>query len=134
VRRVFRTAGFRYTHSRKTGVLWRGDLRQCIRFAKRVRRFEEKTLWTTLTSRWFTHKYNPYNQAKAPRSMVWWRPVTAWLLKEQLVAHMKEQEDALQNSCVLLHTKKKWSWVTSTWVVWTESVLLIWWEIKFVCV
>jgi len=47
VRRVFRTAGFRYTHSRKTGVLWRGDLRQCMRFAKRVRRFEEKTLWTT---------------------------------------------------------------------------------------
>jgi len=76
VRRVFRRAGFRYTHS---SVLRRGDLRQRMRFAKRVRRFEEKTLWTTglafyLDGVGFTHKYNPYDQAKAPRSMVWRRP------------------------------------------------------------
>jgi transposase len=79
VRRVFRKAGFRYSHSRKKGVLRRDDLRRRLEFAKKVRRLDQETLWKNVIGFYldgvgFTHKYNPYDQARAPRSMGWRRP------------------------------------------------------------
>lgn len=79
VRRVFRNAGFRYCHSRKKGVLRRDDLRHRMNFAKSIRRLNQDTLWKHtiafyLDAVGFVHKYNPYDQARAPRSMGWRRP------------------------------------------------------------
>ena len=79
VRRVLRDAGFKYTHSRKKGILSRKDLKTRLEFAKTVRRRLAKTVWTEgvafyLDGVGFTHKYNPHDQALAPRTMAWRRP------------------------------------------------------------
>lgn len=82
VRRVFRKAGLRYTHSRKKGVLKRHDLRKRLQFARDMKSMGtdgQKQLWQNdiafyLDGVGFAHKYNPFDQAKAPRSMAWRRP------------------------------------------------------------
>ena len=79
VRRVLRDAGFKYTHSRKKGILSRNDLQTRFEFAKTVRRRLARAVWTEgiafyLDGVGFTHKYNPHDQALAPRTMAWRRP------------------------------------------------------------
>ncbi len=79
VRRVLRAAGFKYTHSRKKGVLSRKDLTKQLEFAKKVRRLLSPTVWTEgvafyLDGVGFTHKCNPHDQALAPGTMVWQKP------------------------------------------------------------
>jgi len=79
IRRVLRAAGFKYTHSRKKGVLSRKDLQLRYKFAKKVRRLLSPTVWTEglafyLDGVGFTHKYNPHDQALAPRTMAWRKP------------------------------------------------------------
>jgi transposase len=46
VRRVFRANGFKYTHSRKKGVLSRRDMTIRLKFAKQVRSRLNPTVWT----------------------------------------------------------------------------------------
>lgn len=79
VRRVFRSHGLRYTHSRKKGVLKRSDLRQRLNFAYKVRKLPQDELWKNgiafyLDGVGFTHKYNPMDQAMSPSTMAWRRP------------------------------------------------------------
>ncbi len=79
VRRVLRAAGFKYSHSRKKGVLSRQDLGKRYRFAKKVHQKLNSTIWTEGISFYldgvgFTHKYNPHDQALAPRTMAWRKP------------------------------------------------------------
>ena len=79
VRRLLRATGFKYTHSRKKGILSREDLKKRLEFARKVRRRLAKTVWTEgvafyLDGVGFTHKYNPHDQALAPRTMAWRRP------------------------------------------------------------
>ena len=80
VRRVFRKAGLRYCHSRKKGILKRGDLKARLNFALRIKRDgNQDNLWQReiafyLDGVGFTHKYNPSDQAQTPRTMTWSRP------------------------------------------------------------
>uniref|UniRef100_A0A7M5XBU0 Transposase Tc1-like domain-containing protein n=1 Tax=Clytia hemisphaerica TaxID=252671 RepID=A0A7M5XBU0_9CNID len=82
VRKVFRKAGLRYTHSGKKGVLKRKDLHARLEFARRIKRLGQEgqlQLWLRdialyLDSVGFAHKYNSYDQAKAPQTMAWRRP------------------------------------------------------------
>lgn len=79
IRRVLRAAKFKYCHSRKKGVLTRNDLKLRLAFAKKVRARLSPTIWTDgigfyLDGTGFTHKYNPYDQALAPRTMAWRKP------------------------------------------------------------
>ena len=79
VRRVFRKAGLKYTHSRKKGVLKRTDLRHRLNFARKVRSIAQNELWKHgiafyLDGVGFTHKVNPMDQAKSPHTMAWRRP------------------------------------------------------------
>eukprot|EP00794_Sanderia_malayensis_P010595 gene10595-11716_t len=79
VRRVLRKAGFKYSHSRKKGVLSRKDLKVRYEFAKKVRRSLTPSVWTDhvafyLDGVGFTHKVNPHDQSLAPRTMSWRKP------------------------------------------------------------
>lgn len=82
VRKIFRKNGLRYTHSRKKGVLKRTDLKRRLQFAKAIKKMsakEQKKLWRHdicfyFDAVGFTHKYNPFDQAKSPRTMAWRRP------------------------------------------------------------
>jgi transposase len=79
IRRVFRKAGMRYTHSRKKGILKRTDLPKRLKFARTCKKLNQEQLWKTGISFYFdgvgfAHKYNPFDQARAPKSMAWRRP------------------------------------------------------------
>eukprot|EP00794_Sanderia_malayensis_P017212 gene17212-18933_t len=79
VRRVLRKAGFKYSHSRKKGVLSRKDLKLRYEFAKKIRRSLTPSVWTDhvafyLDGVGFTHKVNPHDQSLAPRTMSWRKP------------------------------------------------------------
>ena len=76
VRRVLRANGFKYTHSRKKGVLSSRDLGIRFKFAKKVRKRLNPSVWTKelffyLDGVGFTHKYNPHDQSLTPRTMTW---------------------------------------------------------------
>eukprot|EP00794_Sanderia_malayensis_P002718 gene2718-3143_t len=79
VRRMLRKAGFKYSHSRKKGVLSRKDLKLRYEFAKKVCRSLTPSIWTDhvafyLDGVGFTHKVNPHDQSLAPRTMSWRKP------------------------------------------------------------
>ena len=72
-------AGMKWCHARKKGVLTESDLKQRLKFARAVRRKLPKTFWTEgvgfyLDGASFTHKTNPFDQARAPRAMIWRKP------------------------------------------------------------
>lgn len=79
VSRVMKKAGLKWCHAQKKGVLTKSDLKQRLKFARTVRRKLPKTFWTDgvafyLDGASFTHKMNPFDQARAPRAMVWRKP------------------------------------------------------------
>ena len=79
VSRVMRKDGLRYRHARKKGLLTRKDLKLRLAFAKKVRRKLNPDFWKHDISFYldgvsFTHKYNPCDKARAPRTMAWRRP------------------------------------------------------------
>ena len=79
IRRVLRRSGMRYCHSRKKGVLLRKDLKCRLKFARKIKRLVDPSLWTSGISFYldgvgFTHKTNPFDQAMSPRSMMWRKP------------------------------------------------------------
>ena len=78
VRRVLHGSNLRYLHSRKKGLLSRNDLRLRLNFSRKVKKLLSSDLWTKgiafyLDGVGFTHKYNPYDQSKAPKTMAWRR-------------------------------------------------------------
>lgn len=79
IRRVMRSDGLNYRHSRKKGLLTRKDLKSRLQFARKVRRKLNLNFWKNGVSFYldgvsFTHKYNPSDQARAPKTMAWRRP------------------------------------------------------------
>lgn len=79
VRRVLRKSGLRYGHCRKKGLLTKKDLRLRMAFARKVKRVLNPDFWKSgisfyLDGASFVHKYNPFDQAKAPKTMAWRRP------------------------------------------------------------
>ena len=77
VRRVLHRHNFAYRHSAKKGILSKADLSQRLKFAKTVQqKFTDGKLWTDgiafyLDGASFTHKYEPLDQAQAPKTMIW---------------------------------------------------------------
>ena len=82
VRRLLHRHNYGYKHAAKKGVLSRVDTVKRLDFAKMIkRRFQDRQtdLWTKGISFYidgvsFTHRYNPRDQAQAPKTMVWRKP------------------------------------------------------------
>ena len=78
VRRVLRSSGLRYRHARKKGLLTQKDLKVRLAFARKARRKLNPNIWKHgicfyLDGVSFSHKYNPSDQARAPKTMAWRR-------------------------------------------------------------
>ena len=77
VRRFLHSAGYRYFHSRKKGLLTKEDLKKRTKFARRALNLpDQKQLWRYGISFYFDaagfqHKYNPFDEAKSTRTMAW---------------------------------------------------------------
>ena len=79
VRRFLQAAKLKYCHSIKKGVMSRKDLQMRVAFTKVVRARLSLTIWTEAIALYlygvgFTHKYNPCDQALAPRTTAWRKP------------------------------------------------------------
>lgn len=80
IRRVLHENNMHYRHSAKKGVLSRDDLKKRLKFARKVKKhFSTGEIWSDgisfyLDGASFTHKYNPLDQAMAPKTMVWRKP------------------------------------------------------------
>ena len=79
VRRVLRKAGLKWTRAQSKGILFKNDLKLRLRFARKVCRklsanFWEESVVFYLDGASFTHKMNPFDQARAPRAMAWRKP------------------------------------------------------------
>ena len=75
VHRVMKKAGLKWSRAQKKGVLTKSDLKLRLKFARTVRRKLPKDFWTGgegfyLDGASFTHKMNPFDQARVPRAMV----------------------------------------------------------------
>ena len=76
VRRVLGKNNLHYMHARKKGILSKKDTEIRLKFAHTVLRRLTPDIWTQgigfyLDGVGFTHKYNPFDQAQAPRTMAW---------------------------------------------------------------
>ena len=77
VRRALKDADYGYYHSRKKGLLKANDLRERLKFSKKVKKLmDEKTFWTEGIAFYFDgasfqHKYNPSDEARSTRTMAW---------------------------------------------------------------
>ena len=72
-------AGLKWSHAQKKEVLTKSDLKLRLKFARKVRWKLPKDFWTGdvgfyLDGASFIHKMNPFDQARAPRAMVWRKP------------------------------------------------------------
>ena len=78
IRRVLRSAGYGFYHSRKKGLLKKKDLKDRLQFARKVKRLLSKKFWTEgisfyLDAAGFLHKYNPFDEAQSTKTMAWRR-------------------------------------------------------------
>ena len=76
VRRVLRKAGLKWARVQRKGILTKNDLKLRLKFARKVRRKLPANFWEEgvvfyLDGASFTHKMNPFDQARAPRAMAW---------------------------------------------------------------
>ena len=79
VQRFLRREGFQYLQARKKGVLLEGDLIKRKQFAKKMKKDYDQHVWQNSISFFldgvsFIHKYNPLNQARAPKGRIWRKP------------------------------------------------------------
>ena len=76
VRRTLKGADYGYYHSRKKGLLKKKDLRDRIKFSKKVKKVMAENIWTEGVAFYFDgasfqHKYNPFDEARSTRTMAW---------------------------------------------------------------
>ena len=69
--RILQKADLKWAHVQRKGILTKNDLKLRLKFAKKVRRrlsanFWEKGVGFYLDGASFTHKVNPFDQARAP--------------------------------------------------------------------
>ena len=79
VQRFLRREGFQYLQARKKGVLLEGDLIKRKQFAKKMKKDYDQHVWQNSISFFldgvsFIHKYNPLDQARAPKGRIWRKP------------------------------------------------------------
>ena len=79
VRGVLKANGMRYVNARRKGVLSKKDCTERLRFARKVNTLLKPSFWTEegisfyLDGASFTHKTNPFDQARAPGKKTWRR-------------------------------------------------------------
>ena len=78
IRRVLHSEGYRYYHSRKKGLLTKKDLRNRLKFARKVKRLLSDRFWKEGLSFYldgcgFQHKQNPCDEARSVNTMAWRR-------------------------------------------------------------
>ena len=76
IRRSLKRHGYSYLHSRKKGLLKQRDLGRRYQFACRIRRLLPDNFWECgisfcFDATSFVHKTNPFDQARACKSMAW---------------------------------------------------------------
>ena len=76
IRRALRRHGYLYSQSRKKGLMTRRDLTRRYRFACKIKRLLPNNFWKEGISFYFdgtsfVHKTNPFDQARATKSMAW---------------------------------------------------------------
>ena len=76
IRRALKRHGYSYLHSRKKGLLTQKDLARRNRFAHKIRKLLPHNFWESgisfyLDGTSFVHKTNPFDQARATKSMAW---------------------------------------------------------------
>ena len=81
-RRVLNPHGYQYLQSRRNGMLTRKDTCKRLNFARRMKRLRP-SFWICCISFYFdgtsfVHKTNPYDQARAVKSLTW-RTRNEWL-------------------------------------------------------
>ena len=79
VRRVLRKAGLKWARVQRKGILTKNDLKLRLKFTRNVHRklpanFWEEGVGFYLDGASFTHKMNPFDQARASRAMAWRKP------------------------------------------------------------
>ena len=75
VQRFLHSNGYHYLNSRKKGVLLNTDFKRRFKFAKAIRKDYNKNVWMEKSAFYldgvsFIHKYNPYDQAHAPKGKI----------------------------------------------------------------
>ena len=78
VRRVLHSAGYKYYHSRKKGLLTQNDLKLRLKFARKVKSLLSENFWKKGISFYFDgagfqHKYDPLSEARSTKTMAWRR-------------------------------------------------------------
>ena len=76
VRRVLKKANLKWARAQKKGIPTKNDQKLRPKFARKIRRKLSANFWEEgvefyLDGTSFTHKMNPFNQARAPRAMAW---------------------------------------------------------------
>ena len=76
VQRVLNRHGYFYLQARKKGLMNAKDMRLRVRFARQMKTEYNENIWKRgiafyLDGASFVHKYNPMDQARAPRTRVW---------------------------------------------------------------
>ena len=76
VQRFLRRKGFYYLQARKKGILTEKDQYKRLQFAQKVKTNYLCSLWTEKIAFYldgvsFVHKYNPADQARAPKARIW---------------------------------------------------------------
>ena len=79
VRKVMRKAELKWSDAEKNGVVTKSDLQLRLKFVRIVHRKLPKDFWTGvvifyLDGASFTRKKNAFDEARAPRAMVWRKP------------------------------------------------------------
>ena len=79
VQRFLHSNGYRYLNSTKKGVLLNTDLKRRLKFAKRMKKDYNNNVWKEKIAFYldgvsFIQKYNPCDQARAPRGKIWRKP------------------------------------------------------------
>ena len=73
VQRFLRSKGYKYLHARQKGLLTEQDIVKRLKLAREMKREHTEDFWTKeiafyLDGVSFVHKYNPADQARAPKA------------------------------------------------------------------
>ena len=76
VRKLLKKKGYKFLHSTKIGLLKPKDLKERLKFFRKIKGIFKKNIWTEgrsffLDGVGYQHKYNPFDEAKSVKSMTW---------------------------------------------------------------
>ena len=73
VRNLLKNKGYKFLHSRKKGLLKAKDLKERLKFSRKIKRVFKKNIWRKETSFYldgvgYQHKYNPFDETKSVKA------------------------------------------------------------------